>query len=147
MRQGDTDKAEECFKKCLEMDPEDGLGHTRYGSFLAGVRNDTNGAKEHYEEALRLDPKSADTHSEYAKFLELEGNFDEAEAHYTDAVRLSKDLSDKDSSYAIQLCTSARILLNVGQLEKAGEQVEEAEALFRKALAARRHMRRGQIRT
>ncbi|XWS71588.1 hypothetical protein CRYUN_Cryun03dG0150900 [Craigia yunnanensis] len=65
----DYDKAEEYFKKAIEVELVDAEAYSKYASFLWRVRNDLWAAEETFLEAISADPSNPYYAANYAHFL------------------------------------------------------------------------------
>ncbi|PIN09139.1 hypothetical protein CDL12_18280 [Handroanthus impetiginosus] len=65
----DYDRAEECFKRAIQILPPDAESLNQYGNFLWTVRKDMWGAEEMFLQALALEPDNSFYASRYANFL------------------------------------------------------------------------------
>nr|GMC63884.1 uncharacterized protein LOC109186587 [Ipomoea batatas] len=66
----DYDRAEECFKRAIQVEPLDAEVLRQYASFLWRVRNDLTGAEDVYLQAIAAAEKGNSYYtSEYASFL------------------------------------------------------------------------------
>ncbi|KAK9283473.1 hypothetical protein L1049_011719 [Liquidambar formosana] len=65
----DYDRAEECFKRAVEVEPPDAEALSQYANFLWMVRKDEWGAEERYQQALAAEPHNPFYASKYASFL------------------------------------------------------------------------------
>ncbi|XP_034703624.1 uncharacterized protein LOC117927987 [Vitis riparia] len=65
----DQDRAEECFKRAVEVEPEDGEALNQYANFLWMVRKDLWGAEERFLQAMAAEPGNPYRVSNYATFL------------------------------------------------------------------------------
>lgn len=62
-------RAEECFKRAMQVFPPDAESLSQYGNFLWLVRRDVLGAEERFLQALAIEPDNAYYASRYANFL------------------------------------------------------------------------------
>lgn len=62
-------RAEECFKRAVEVEPEDGEALNQYANFLWMVRKDLWGAEERFLQAMAAEPGNPYHVSNYATFL------------------------------------------------------------------------------
>lgn len=65
----DYDRAEECFKRAVQIMPPDAESLNQYASFLWTVRRDLSGAEERFLQALSVEPENSYYASRYANFL------------------------------------------------------------------------------
>ncbi|XP_047331633.1 uncharacterized protein LOC124935230 [Impatiens glandulifera] len=65
----DYDRAEECYKRAIQLEPTDAFTLNQYANFLWIVRNDLWTAEEQYQEAIAAEPENAYYISAYANFL------------------------------------------------------------------------------
>ena len=73
----DPDRAEEHFRRALEVDPKDADYLGNYATFLATIRKDYDRAEEHFRRALEADPKQGNVLGNYAGFLLGRGRHEE----------------------------------------------------------------------
>ena len=154
----DYDRAEEFYRKALELDPSDADYAGNYAEFLADVRKDYDRAEELYRQALELDPKDIVTTGNYAFFLQdIRKDYNRAEELNRKALGLDpKDvvttgdyaifLSDIRNDYgraeklyrkAIELDPKdADWMGNYAKMLFALSRDDEARPCFRQALAA-----------
>jgi len=62
-------RAEEYFKKAIEVEPPDAEAYNKYATFLWKVKNDLWAAEETYLEAISADPNNSFYAANYAHFL------------------------------------------------------------------------------
>ncbi len=99
--QKDYDKAEEYYKKALEIDPKYVNVLCNYASFLGEIRKDYDKAEEYYKKALGLDPKYVNVLGNYALFLsEIRKDYDKAEEYYKKALGLDPKYVNVLGNYA-----------------------------------------------
>ncbi|GFQ02523.1 hypothetical protein PHJA_002396300 [Phtheirospermum japonicum] len=65
----DYDRAEECFKRAVQLLPPDAESLSQYANFLWSVRRDVSGAEERFLQALSIEPDNSYYASRYANFL------------------------------------------------------------------------------
>ena len=65
----DFDRAEECFKRAIQVEPLDAESLSRYADFLWIVRKDFWRAEDTYLQALSIEPENSYLASKYANFL------------------------------------------------------------------------------
>lgn len=65
----DNDRAEECFKRAVLVEPADGEALSRYADFLWMARKNTWEAEERYQQAMAAEPDNSTHVSKYANFL------------------------------------------------------------------------------
>ncbi|XP_051121346.1 uncharacterized protein LOC127244850 [Andrographis paniculata] len=65
----DYDRAEECFKRAMQILPPEAESLNQYASFLWTVRRDFSGAEERFLQALSVEPENSYYASRYANFL------------------------------------------------------------------------------
>ncbi|KAG8390098.1 hypothetical protein BUALT_Bualt01G0048100 [Buddleja alternifolia] len=65
----DYDRAEECFKRAVQVLPPDAESVSQYAIFLWTVRRDFWGAEERFLQALSIEPDNSYYASRYANFL------------------------------------------------------------------------------
>ncbi|XP_028066136.1 uncharacterized protein LOC114269074 isoform X1 [Camellia sinensis] len=71
-------RAEECFKRAIQVEPYDAEALSRYANFLWIVRKDLWGAEERFLEAIAAEPENPFHASKYANFLWSTGGTDDA---------------------------------------------------------------------
>lgn len=62
-------RAEECFKRAVQVEPPDAESMSLYANFLWKVRKDLWGAEEKYIQAMAAEPDNSYHASRYANFL------------------------------------------------------------------------------
>ncbi|KAL3650245.1 hypothetical protein CASFOL_006648 [Castilleja foliolosa] len=65
----DYNRAEECFKRAVQLLPVDAESLSQYANFLWLVRRDVSGAEEMFLQALSIEPDNSYYASRYASFL------------------------------------------------------------------------------
>ncbi|KAK6122068.1 hypothetical protein DH2020_044191 [Rehmannia glutinosa] len=65
----DYDRAEECFKRAVQVLPPDAESLSQYANFLWIIRMDIMGAEERFLQALAIEPDNSYYASRYANFL------------------------------------------------------------------------------
>ena len=105
----DYDKAEEYYKKALELDPNSANNNGNYAIFLHTIKKDYDKAEEYYKKALELDPNDADYNGNYASFLHtIKKDYDKAEEYYKKALELDPNDADYNGNYASFLLITDR---------------------------------------
>jgi tetratricopeptide (TPR) repeat protein len=117
--EGETEKAVECYKKAIEINPYLTVSYMGMGRILR-ARGDIAGALAQYEQALKFDPNDGDAHNNIADIDAAAGRLGPALKHYLMAVKVKPDSSS--INYYI-----AGILVRLG---RAGEAV----GYYRRAL-------------
>ncbi len=118
----DFDRAEEYYKRALELDPESVIKLGNYALFLQNVRKDFDRAEEHFKRALELDPEHANNLGGYAIFLQnVRKDFDRAEEHFKRALELDPEHANNLGNYALFL-------------EDVRKDFDRAEEHFKRAL-------------
>ena len=97
------------YKKAIELDPKNAVGHHNLGHALQ-AKNRLNEAVAEYRIAIDLDPRSASAHHNLGRALQAKNELNEAIAEYKKAIELQTDY------YAEAHCNVARILRLQGQL-------------------------------
>ena len=112
------EKAEDHYKKAIELDPKLAQAHNNYAILLADLgRRDE--AEDHYKKAIELDRKYAKARNNYANFLRKLERFSEAEGEIRTALQI-----EPSNPYA--LSTLGDILADEEYFEEAEEQYREA---------------------
>ncbi|KAH0670125.1 hypothetical protein KY290_026718 [Solanum tuberosum] len=62
-------RAEECFKRAVQVEPPDAEALCQYAIFLWKVKNDLWGAEERYQQAVAAEPRNSYYRCTYANFL------------------------------------------------------------------------------
>ncbi|XP_069154473.1 uncharacterized protein [Solanum lycopersicum] len=65
----DNNRAEECFKRAVQVEPPDAEALCQYAIFLWKVKNDLWGAEEKYQQAVAAEPRNPYYRCTYANFL------------------------------------------------------------------------------
>jgi Flp pilus assembly protein TadD len=152
-RQGLFAEAAASYREAVRWKPDHAEAHYRLGKMLAhqGLREEAAAA---WQRAVALNPRHAVAQAALGEALVQLGRRAEAVPHYRQAVRLSPDffaalmnlgclLLDRQPKEALALFERARhvqpdsvqALTNFGFALNALDRVEEAEAVFREALA------------
>lgn len=97
--EGNLERAAECFRQALLLDPENALAHFNLGSVL-DESGYVDAARQHLRQAVRLNPIYPDAHYNLAFVCEKLKAFAEAHQHWQAYVRL--DPSGPWSSFARQ---------------------------------------------
>ncbi len=84
---GDSDGAEQLYRKVLELNPENAAAHYSVATILI-QRNQLDEAAAHCREALRIDPQAAKAHFNLGRILVDTGHPDEGIRHLSEALRL-----------------------------------------------------------
>lgn len=95
--EGNLEKAAECFRQTLLLDPENALAHFNLGSVL-DESGYVDAARQHLRQAVRLNPIYPDAHYNLAFVCEKLKAYAEAHQHWQAYVRL--DSSGPWSSFA-----------------------------------------------
>ncbi|XP_031093245.1 uncharacterized protein LOC115997962 [Ipomoea triloba] len=74
----DYDRAEECFKRGMEVEPPDGEVLSQYATFLWTVRKDLSEAEEMYRQATDVEPGNPYYAAQYSNFLWSNGGGEES---------------------------------------------------------------------
>ena len=111
-------KAEEHFRKAIELNPNHVQAYLGYGKYLA-IINRTRDAAEMAEQAIRLDPLSASTHAAAGEVFHASRKYGRASELLHTAVTLHPD----GTQYQVQL---ACIYGGAGDFEKAHEYIDRA---------------------
>lgn len=90
MNKKDVVKAEEAFKKAIELNGNSALAHMQYANFLNEINRNTD-AEAEYRRAVEVEPKKREAHKSLAIFYVTTGQRDKAESSY-------KALADLDPS-------------------------------------------------
>jgi tetratricopeptide (TPR) repeat protein len=99
---GRHDEAIACFKKALDIEPDDAMTHNNVGVALH-AKGDLEGAIAEYRTAIRLQPESAGMHYNLGVELEAKGDLDDAIAEYRMTIRLQPDFADAHASLGVAL--------------------------------------------
>ena len=85
------DKAEEYYKRALEVAPDNGSALGNYGIFLQKIRKNYDRAEEYYKRALEADPDNANMLGNYAGFLLAQGGHEEGFTLLQEAMTIADD--------------------------------------------------------
>ena len=100
----DHDKAEEYFKKAVELDQKNANNLGNYAIFLRKNRTDYDKSEEYFKKAIGLDPKQANNLANYAIFLkDIRKDYDRAEEYFKKAIELDPKNANILGSYALFL--------------------------------------------
>ena len=86
----DPEGADREFRRALELNPNQGIGHMRYAQFLFNQRK-LDEAVAHARRAVELDPTSPVAHISYGFMLSMSRDNEGAAAQYTKALELQPD--------------------------------------------------------
>ena len=118
-----NDKAEQLFRKALELDPNNANNTGNFAVFLTNVRGLHDEAERFYRKALELDPSNANLAGSFALFLtDVRGLHDEAERFYRKALELDPNNANNTANYS-------EFLLRCGRLDEAAKKLERAKSL------------------
>ncbi|MGV8127312.1 MAG: tetratricopeptide repeat protein [Methanothrix sp.] len=97
----ENDRAEEYYKKSLELNPKSAPHLGNYAIFLEEIRKDYDRAEEYYKKSLELNPKSATHLANYANFLaNIRKDYDKAEEYYKKSFEIRPDHAKTLGDYA-----------------------------------------------
>jgi len=119
--QGNEEKAADCFKQALQIDPNATEAHRNLALILQR-QGDLEEAIKHHHEVLRVDPNDFSTRHNLGVALALQEKFEEAVAQLSEAARL-------DPSSANARRNLARALAKLGRIQESEAQEREAERL------------------
>jgi Tfp pilus assembly protein PilF len=120
MEAGDTQYAEVCFSKAVQIDPYFSEAYANLGLML-DRRGVINIAEDCYRHSIELNPSNSETYLNLGALLANRKQFDEAEAYYKQAIKLKDE------------CPIA--WSNLGALYACMKREEEAERCYRSAIA------------
>ena len=86
----DPEGADREYRRALELNPNQGIGHMRYGQFLFNQRK-LEDAVSHAKRAIELDPTSPVAHISYGFMLAMSRDNEGAAAQYAKALELQPD--------------------------------------------------------
>jgi tetratricopeptide (TPR) repeat protein len=90
------------FRKCLAIDPSNGLG----GALMK--MGDMDGAEAEFREAIRLRPHYVEAHHNLAFLLSGERRFDEAQYEFQEALRIDSAHVEARFDYSVMLAAAHR---------------------------------------
>ncbi len=97
----DYNRAEECYLKTLEINPNSSNTYSNYALLLSSVKKEDDLAEKYYLKALEFDPKNDVAFGNYAFFLQnVRRKLSEAEICYQEALRLNPNDRCTYSNYA-----------------------------------------------
>ena len=105
------------IRKCLEIDPDNAIGHYNLASALGlqvlenwaeDRQKNLDDAFEHHTIALKLDPDNAQSHAYFSETLVLLGDYEQAEYHSRRSIELNPTASEGHASLADVLCNTRR---------------------------------------
>ena len=102
-----VEKAEQHYKKAIEVDPNYAAVHSNYANLLSEQKKNDE-AEQYYKQAIEVDPNYAAAHSNYALLLSEQKRNDEAEQHYKQAIEVDPKLAAAHSNYALLLSEQKR---------------------------------------
>jgi TolB-like protein/Tfp pilus assembly protein PilF len=86
----DPEGSDREYRRALELNPNEGIGHMRYAQFLFNQRK-LDEAMSHAKRAVELDPTSPVTHISYGFMLYMSRDTEGAAVQYTKALELQPD--------------------------------------------------------
>jgi tetratricopeptide (TPR) repeat protein len=86
-RKGQLDKAEEYFKKAIELDKNFVLAYNNLG-LVYGKKGQLNKAEEYFKKAIKLDKNYIEAYNNLGIVYEIEGNLNKAEKCYKRVIEL-----------------------------------------------------------
>ena len=116
--EGDFDKAINLYHRALDLNPDNALVHTNWGSCLLN-QGKVEEAKARFLRAIELQPDLATAHCDLGIVLLQQNHPAEAAEAHREAIRL-------DPNFAAARLHLGTLLLRLGQLEGAVEQLSEA---------------------
>lgn len=131
LEQWDLDKAEECLRKLIELDPEHARGHNKLGVVFAR-RKDLRQAEECFNQALALDAQLASAHSNLGNIYAERDWIDRAKTAYERALAL--DPGNPTATH------------NLGVLYRKTGEIGRGIDLMKQATKAERHRLRDETR-
>ncbi|MFV1964839.1 MAG: tetratricopeptide repeat protein, partial [Pirellulaceae bacterium] len=117
-KQGELDNAMGLYRKALEINPDNALVHTNWGSCLLD-QGKLDEAKARFLRALELDPDLATAHCNLGIVLRRQNKVAEATRSFREALRL-------DPNFAVARVHLGALLLGSGQSKEAAEHLGEA---------------------
>lgn len=118
------------FKRCLQLQPEDGEVHRRLGELLLQTKNFSE-AERHIRETLRIFPNDAKAHQNLATLHAAQSAYDNAVEEYKKAIAA-------DPTLDIAYLNMAKVLLGQNRREEALEPLKGYIALKPLDVEARR---------
>lgn len=102
MRLGRPDEAEFCFRKAVELEPEESDHHARLGLAILKARGDDpvalDEAEIHLARSIELDPSSELGHLHLGHLLRQKGELEDAKSEYERALDCDPDCIEASSS-------------------------------------------------
>jgi tetratricopeptide (TPR) repeat protein len=116
----DYEKAEECYRLNMKLNPESSILYSNYALLLTSIKKEDDKAEQYYLKSLKLDPKNEVAYSNYAFFLQnARRRFDDAELCYQEALQL-------DSGDQCNLANYASLKLIQGDIDEAKKLASES---------------------
>lgn len=85
------DRAEECFKRVLEIEPENALVHNNYATLLKKTER-YDQAEKHYKTALEIEPENVQIQKNYGNLLKAKIAVGKSEEVKSDPQQSNKGL-------------------------------------------------------
>ncbi|HEX8410714.1 MAG TPA: tetratricopeptide repeat protein [Thermoanaerobaculia bacterium] len=143
----DWKRAEEEFRRALELNPNSDVAHGQY-AYLLTLRRDFDGALEHSARAIEIDPLSAMSAVVHGWILDCAGQSDAAIAHLEETLRLHPRLVPALLHLGIIYATAGEPDLALNRLDQAlAIQPGNTQLLSLKAYAHAKAGRRDQALT
>lgn len=87
---GDLDRAESCYRRLIELDPNR-VGAQNFLGYLLMARGDLDAAEEQFQVYRYVAPDQANPHDSLGELYLLAGRYDEAEREFEQAVAVKSD--------------------------------------------------------
>ena len=118
---GQDEKAADCFRQVLRMNPNVPEAHWHLALILQ-KQGKLDEAVSHYREAVRMDPRDSSSFNNLGAALAAQGKFEEAVTQLSEAVRLEPGSANARRNLA-------RALAKLGRVQESEAQEREAERL------------------
>ena len=119
--QGKTQKAEDSYRKAIELDPNFAFPHSNLGNILRD-QGKTQQAEDSYRKAIELDPNFAIAHCNLGTICKGQGRNKEAESLYRKAIEL-------DSNFDTPYSNLGNLLIDLGKEKEAFDLFIKAKKL------------------
>jgi Tfp pilus assembly protein PilF len=114
---GDLDRAESCYRRLIELDPNQ-VGAQNFLGYLLMARGDFAAAEEQFQVYRYVAPDQANPHDSLGELYLLTGRYEEAEREFEQAVAVKSDFCASRANLVL-------VELLRGDFAAAGERVAE----------------------
>ncbi|MBF0358332.1 MAG: tetratricopeptide repeat protein [Magnetococcales bacterium] len=111
-------EALDCYKKALEVDPENWVAHSNIGLALQSI-GELDAAVASHKKAIAVNPDYADAYNNLGNAQHEQGNFDAAVASFQRAIAINPGFDDAHSNLGNILKNQGKLVAAVDSYQKA----------------------------